>query len=354
MVSFWTKLILGILGSLPLLGCVDDEKLNAPERILGAEIYKTEFDLRNLTMGLDRRVIGSKGKKLYRVADNGSNLELLYDFAHPITGIHVTPELDVVISTDTDIRDPASPCSIYISKQGEMEFSLVKQIAGACALSWSFTSDRFSTLYMGEYGPKKPGIAKKVWRTTDKGKTWRIIFSEKDIVARETQKTHIHRVAIDPFTNYLWVTVGDGVYNRGIYLSKDGGESWKRQFKSQATGVAFTKNSIFWGEDDRLGVISEFNRKTGRNRVVLNASENGNFGGSVYSLLMGARGTLYAAMMKYPDQSHIASLWSMKNGNWNRLIEYSSVDGVGVSVDSIAGPDSNGWIYVPGFKFLDR
>ena len=130
MPNMWKYLIFGLSATLSLLGCVDDEKLSAPEKILGADIYKTEFELHKLTMGLDHQVVGSKGRKLYRVIRNGNDIELLYEFSDPISGIHVTPELDMVISTDRDHRDPDSPCSIYLSGKEEeyLKESLQSQV----------------------------------------------------------------------------------------------------------------------------------------------------------------------------------------------------------------------------------
>ena len=106
----------------------------------------------------------------------------------------------------------------------------------------SISSDQ-DFLYIGEYGPKQPGLSKNVWRYNVSSGEWKVIFQ-----APVHSESHIHRVAVDPYTTNLWVTVGDTRKNRGVFMSKDQGVSWTQARDSQATGVAFSADRIYWGK----------------------------------------------------------------------------------------------------------
>jgi hypothetical protein len=216
------------------------------------------------------------------------------------------------------------------------------------------SSDLNGHIYIGEYGPRENGLSKVVWKSIDRGSNWKRIFSEKNIEAKNFNGTHVHRVAVDPFTNHVWITVGDGKKNRGIYRSTDGGTSWQYLIDSQATGIAFSSKAIFFGEDKKSGKVSRYIRQSKKAKQIFNASKNGNYGGSIYDLLIGRLGTLYVPTMKYPDQPHIGSVWARIRNEWKLLIELPSHEGKGIGLETIAGPDVDGWIYIPGYKILDR
>jgi hypothetical protein len=113
----------------------------------------------------------------------------------------------------------------------------------------------------------------------------------------------VHRVAVDPYNGDVWVTVGDGKKNRGTFRSTDGGNTWQKVRVSQATAVVFTADGIYWGEDVTEGEISLTHRLDGKT----------------------ATGFKVANLGKYE----------------------------GVGLETIAGPDRDGWLYVRGFRIRD-
>lgn len=344
------RLVLLFLISGLLTACADPEgELPVDAESFYADVYAVDYYLRNSANDQNGQVYGFMGSELHRIVDDGDRSESIHRFAQNINGIHLTRSGDIIVSTDDDHWNPDSACRIFRSIDGGENFELIKTINGGSALWWSIASDKAGNLYVGEYGPHRLDMSKTVWKLAPGDSEWRAVF-----MAANNKRAHIHRVAVDPLTDALWVSVGDGRKNAAIYRSFDQGEHWEKVPKSLATGVAFTNDVIYWGEDDQDdGAVTRYQRNNEQTGVVLKASERGNFGGSIYSLAVGRTDYVYAALMKYPGQSHAASLWAGKGNDWRLLLRLASTEEKGVGVETIGGPDRNGWMYISGYKFKD-
>jgi hypothetical protein len=144
------------------------------------EIYPLNFTLRIFTLDNHKNIIGrtfKKGNLLYKVVNNGNSLKPVYTFPEPIVGIHVMTNNYLLVSTDRDHWNPQTPCKIYLSKNNGQSFSCIKTLAESGAIWWSMASDRLNNIYVGEYGPKGINQSKRVWKSSDLGKSWKVIFS---------------------------------------------------------------------------------------------------------------------------------------------------------------------------------
>lgn len=98
------------------------------------------------------------------------------------------------------------------------------------------------TIYLGEY-PLADDTTPNVLRSSDGGKTW----SGVEIPGVR----HVHSVAVDPYTDEVWVTTGDRddecwigrLRNRGFEPVGGGSQRWR------AVELAFTPDSVLWGMD---------------------------------------------------------------------------------------------------------
>ena len=288
-------------------------------------------------------------KSLYRIIDNGDAIEHVYTFKDKINAIHFAPE-GLFVATDISHWDSKTPCVIYRSRDQGKSFRTVWTLEQSSAMWWSIASSKAGDLYIGEYGPRDRGLSKRVHRSQDGGDTWQTVFE-----AADNDKTHIHRVAVDPYDGAVWVTIGDGRRNRGAFVSHDRGRTWQRVLDSQATGIAFTPSAVYFGEDHKKkGRVSRYDKRSKTYREVFRASSFGNYGGSIYDLAMGADGSVYVPTMKYENQDHIISLWHGSADHWSLLLRLESKPGVAGGLGTIAGPDRDGWVYVTGFKIRDH
>lgn len=311
------------------------------------EIRRVKYRLGFFALSPDGQAYGAADKTLYRIVDQGEAIEAVYSFADPIQGLHFLANGYLFVSTDRDRWNPDTPCRIYRSTDQGLSFERVKTLRASCVLWWSFASDSQNNLYLGEYGPRDRGLSKKVWKSTDLGKTWRIVFQAPDV-----DGLHIHRVAVDPFTGDVWVTNGDGPHG-ATYVSKDGGQQWKWMRSAQPTSVVFTPEAIIWGEDTYEGAVTRYDRQTGVFAKTLSASQQGPYGGSAYDMAQGRSGLIYVPFIKYAEQDHRPSLWVGDGQQWKRLLDLGNKGALFAGFMQISPPDQWGYLYVEGYKIKD-
>jgi len=311
-------------------------------------IRRVNYSLEYFTVDEGGTALGARGGTLYRIIDQGDDIEKIHGFRESIQGIHVLRNGVIIVSTDRDRWNPHTPCRIYRSRDHGATFTRIKTVRAGCALWWSLASDRHDHLYLGEYGPRGRDQSKTVWKTTDGGETWEEVFRAPNI-----DGVHIHCVAVDPYTDFVWVIHGDTPF-QGTYLSEDGGMTWTYVRYAQSTSVAFTEDAIFWGEDTYRGAVTRYDRKTRRFQTVLDASQQGAYGGSIYSMAVGPSGRIFVPMVKYVEQSHVPTLWVGDGWNWELLMRiYNPPKGEGGFLH-ISNPDQYGNLYIRGFKITER
>jgi len=314
--------------------------------ILSPDVQLSEFRLGNLTLGGQGDVYGSRGVALYRVVDNGERADPLFTFDHRISAIHERRDGLLIVATDDGRWEPEKPCRIYRSIDGGLNFEQIKTIEGGTVLWWSLDSDQNGRLYLAEYGPQKQGMSKTLWRSDNDGEDWKIIYQAPD-----KNKVHLHRIAIDPYTDTLWLTMGDGK-NRNMLRSSDHGDTWQQVDRLQSTAVVFSEDAIYWGRDKKgkPGVL-RYDRDTQRFTNYFDPRDYGNYAGSIYDLVRLPSGDLIVPFMKYADQSHISSVWRVGESGAQILLQLASEEGKGVAIETIAGPDNDGWVYWTGYQF---
>jgi hypothetical protein len=71
-------------------------------------------------------------------------------------------------------------------------------------------------------------------------------------------------------------------------------------------------------------------------------------------MAVGRGGRLFATLVKYPEQDHIASIWAGAGADWQLLLRLASAPGGASGSTSIAGPDRESWIYLSGYRIRDE
>jgi len=283
---------------------------------------------------------------LCRIDSSGRSVVPVHQFADQVRGIHCMNNGTMFVSTDADPWDPTKPCWLHRSTDGGESFTPVKEFPVSCVLWWSMAHDRDDNLYVGEYGPRGVGQSKNVWKTTDYGDTWQIVFQAPD-----TDGVHIHRVAVDPYTNFVWVSYGDRPHGQGVNLSRDGGATWSKEREAQSTGVAFTSEAIYWGEDNARGIVTRYDRETGQLTTVLEAATRGPYGGSVYDMSVTENGQIVVPMRKYPNETFKPTVWIGSGTQWDLMMEITVPDSVNGGYSQVSPPDKDGYSYVLDHRF---
>ncbi len=326
-------------------------ELPVADTVLLPGIEAVAFKLDNLELTPDGIVLGNRNTRLFRINPGGETIEQIAKFRQRINAIHVSSNGVLVVATDDGRFDPLAPAFVFVSHDGGHTFRQSLEIDGGTALAWSIDSNSDGTLYVGEYGPQIKSMSKNVWASHDDGNSWTKIFQAPD-----RDGVHVHRVAVDPRSQALWISIGDGADNRGLFVSESlSPPVFTKVADSQATAIAFTDDQVYLGEDDhRRPGITMLDRDATNPQEVLLLQEPGNFGGSIYDMAVGASGTVYAPTMKYADQSHVAALWVGRRNDWQTAMYFASASAAGGGRSSIAGPDTEGYLYVSGYRIHDK
>ncbi len=98
-------------------------------------------------------------------------------------------------------------------------------------------------VYLGEY-PLDSSATPHVLRSVDDGRTWRRFLSLPEV-------RHIHSIAVDPYTESIWLSTGDrdtechiGRIKDGRFEPVVGGDQ-----RFRAVDLVFTPDALLWGMD---------------------------------------------------------------------------------------------------------
>lgn len=102
-----------------------------------------------------------------------------------------------------------------------------------------------------EYGSGND-VEMYVWRTDDRGKTWKKVFTQGSRGGNGEIK-HFHCIQYDPYRKELWLASGDTDAEAKIWISADDGLNWKLKYsgsqKTRTLGFVFEKDAIYYGMD---------------------------------------------------------------------------------------------------------
>jgi len=200
---------------------------------------------------------------------------------------------------------------------------------------WRIEEDDQGSLYTGNYN-KVPGQVAMLYKSTDDGLTWNVIFQEPG-------NDHIHTVRWDDRAKGLYIAYGDGP-TRGQAYSDDRGATFQILDSGRGQGhtdVAITTNYVIWGSDHGDGYIWRTDRQSGATEVLLGQSQ--------YMWFVVAEGKqVYVGTMASQAGDRACLLASTDEGTtWQKLIETSRAEGTygqGFVAES-RNLSAAGWLY---------
>lgn len=153
------------------------------------------------------------------------------------------------------------------------------------------------------------------------------------LLKKPAEARHFHVTAVDPFTNDIYVSLGDALKrykkfgNRvtGIMRSQDGGENWHWLYRTivgtgaidrQPTAVHFEKDKIYFGTDSKPHGVFVLDRATGSFEQVFDMS---GLLRSWFTEIKKAKGTYWAVSRAFSNQGFGVLWWSADGKNWTPI-----------------------------------
>jgi len=219
---------------------VDDEGkllVNSSPRVFPETPLKTELlspvlagygsSISPSSIGIDGYVYCTTGyATTARTNDGFKTMEKGYDFSNEVEGprapfyVTKTSEGYVVVTSSVETRKAA----IWFSEEFASGFTKVADLDKGFVVGFNVSCHhptyRPSILLVGEYGPTK--TSKDLYLSIDGGQSWKVVLSSKVV---GDFYTHIHCSVYDPYRDRIWASVGDTA-NAAMFYSDDLGESF--------------------------------------------------------------------------------------------------------------------------------
>lgn len=215
---------------------------------------------------------------------------------------------------------------VYVSKDnGRTWATALTPIEGGTFEEWSATKDSQGVLYLATYG--RPTIP-TVYRSADNGASWSAIWTLPTT-------THFHEIAVDPYTDDIWITTGDYPQDRDVYKSRNGGNTWEMIiYDRQITALEFDEDAVILGLDMHVesGILLH-DRQT-KEISTLYAFPGDYSEMPVYEMKKTTSGSYFA--LQHKVQINHSALWVSRNrvdwelvgegrnyfGNWESVLKY--------------------------------
>jgi photosystem II stability/assembly factor-like uncharacterized protein len=303
----------------------------------------TETQIRNLTLvevGPEDVVYGWSYGALYRSEDFGSSWTQIRDF-EPSTGcggLFVTSQGDVVLGTSGGYLTIGRPGDPW-----EWSTPLTFVCSGGThpACMWKMGEDSEGRLFVGEYGGAWTDTCAYVHRSEDGGCTWALVYS---CCCR-----HVHFVRVDPYTDFVYASIGDGADRQRLVRSVDHGDTWEVLYDedclAQPTGFAATPEHRLFGSDCGGGVCNCLYRTCDDCTFETCAVLDGCFDGYIWDMAGDGNVIVAGTKAKLDEGSETCLLVSYDGGvSWCRAKDFGVVP-KWKGVNDISDFDSQGNAY---------
>jgi hypothetical protein len=223
-----------------------------PLQTENASITRVPYDMSAVYVLQDTVYFCCQTGKIYRMS--AETMKVFDSCATPLT---VIPRLLYVTSKGTIFISPpdravdTTQWGLYCSRDGGKTWK--------CSLgrpAWRMTEDDQGALYVGNY-EKDRFQESDLYKSTDDGETWQTVF-------QDPTTDHVHTVGFDPSTQKMYMALGDS-RSRGQLVSSDHGQTWQTLARGPWEGhtdLGFTSDYIFWGTDNRTGILLRQDKST--------------------------------------------------------------------------------------------
>ncbi len=215
----------------------------------------------------------------------------------------------------------------------------------ACAKGfWKMTEDSYGNLFVAEYAGDWTDTCAFIYRSMNGGTDWELVY--------EGTGRHVHFVSADPYTDYLYAAIGDGIDRAAIVRSVDQGDSWEiihsGYYTAQPISMVFTPTHRIFGSDH--GSLGLWNRvywssddETFTDQLVLEGDDNT----FVWAMNINAQGTIFAGTTTRDYGNDAPGIYASHDGgrSWCRVKTWGVIEAPYCGVDWMSNFDLAGYAY---------
>jgi hypothetical protein len=282
--------------------------------------------------------------------DGGNTWRTVTTFGSPVNGVRQLPSGELLVS----LQISGAPGEVHRSNGYDRVTGTVSSWTKVLDCSandvyiqgqWGMWIDP-DVIILGEYGSKAgSGLnARYVYRSTDGGTTWDIIFDWNGA------GRHVHGVAYDKYRDRVWVTLGDSP-NQGVQYSDDWDQptpTWTvLSSNTQPVGIWPMPDAVVFGTDDAANGVRRWRASDGDYGIAVNvdplAGTLTHIGGQLFR--RSDSHPLLIPIGPVPGQTGTSQLWITHDGLSYSRVWIDVQETVGKSLDTSVGPGTDGVVY---------
>lgn len=263
------------------------------------------------------RVIGSRGRTLFRSEDGGATWHRWLSLPVPLSWAAMSAQRLLRRMTRAHVyhvlplggrRFVVFGLRRIFSIDGDPPAVVAQtRLRGSRPLSVAVAG---RSIYYGEYRSNPDRAPTRIWHSDDGGERWEAAWEFTNV-------RHVHAVCYDRFTDTLWATTGDDAEEAGVWVSRDEFSTVQRvaggSQQLRVVDLVFTEDFVFFGSDTphERNFLYRMERD-GSNREKVRAVEGSVFYGR------SSEGRLYFSTACEPstvNPPEAATLWTSSDGS---------------------------------------
>ncbi len=201
------------------------------------------------------------------VSEDGETFEERFVFPetlHYRASAFETPAGSLLVATGWYQR---GVCTVWRSDDEGRTFEPVLTVQTGYLVHFSH-SNLYDYIFLAEYGPLTGDNARRIYRSTDDGRTWEVVYDPPPEL-----NYHNHQPIGDEWSNHVYVAFGD--HRKGILASNDFGDTWYQLHDHYAPTAGIARpDGVYWGlEGTPPGAVVRFDPRAGQwsHRLRLNS-----------------------------------------------------------------------------------
>ena len=314
-------------------------------------------------------VTGMTNGRVYTSNDNGTTFNFVANITNN-TGVQGDIWMDSKNTTFTTVKDLFN---LYMSmgniNNWTISLNVTNMSNGFCKYSTarpgSMSEDSLGNIYFGTYSGNLDNSYQNascdlIYKSNDGGISWTNIYTGNNYLGGGVgDYRHVHFTQVDPYTDYIYASLGDSIGDRSFIRSIDYGSSWTVLKTEEQDGISWQPTAIAFTDGYRI--IAEDWNIVGKpdGSGIYRTSDDENFykvfetdddeAGYFVFMKKDANGVIYTGTSEVNNESKVTLYASGDGLNWYELYQWDKngyTDGTTTGFGMMSDFGVDGWAYI--------